>query len=97
MENIRLLVRRQRSVFESEITRPMEFRIRALRRLKKSILENEQALERALKKDLGKSPYESYMSEIGFVLDEISFTIRHLPVWMRCVPAVPSKMQAPAR
>lgn len=97
MENIRLLVRRQRSVFESEITRPMEFRIRALRRLKKSILENEQALERALKKDLGKSSYESYMSEIGFVLDEISFTIRHLPVWMRCVPAVPSKMQAPAR
>lgn len=97
MEKIQLLVRRQRSVFESEVTRSLEFRIRALRRLKKSILENEQTLERALKKDLGKSPYESYMSEIGFVLDEIGFTIRHLPAWTRCVPVTSSKMQAPAR
>ncbi|NLZ89391.1 MAG: aldehyde dehydrogenase, partial [Clostridiales bacterium] len=37
----------------------------------------EDEIHDALKKDLGKSPYESYMCETGLVLSEISYMLRH--------------------
>ena len=42
---------------------------------------NETVLEEALKKDLGKSAFESYATEIGFVLADIRYTIQNLQKW----------------
>ena len=53
-----------------------------LQLLAKTIRENQEVLEAALKKDLGKSSFESYATEIGFVLADIRSAIRHLPKWM---------------
>jgi aldehyde dehydrogenase (NAD+) len=39
--------------------------------------------EQALLTDLGKNPVESEITEIGFVLAEISYALRHLKSWMR--------------
>src|SRR5699024_744284 len=39
-------------------------------------------IERALHADLGKSATESYLSEIGVLLAEISHTRRHLRRWL---------------
>jgi aldehyde dehydrogenase (NAD+) len=39
--------------------------------------------EQALLTDLGKNPVESEITEIGFVLAEISHALRHLTSWMR--------------
>ena len=39
--------------------------------------------EQALLTDLGKNPVESEITEIGFVLAEISHALRHLKSWMR--------------
>ena len=36
----------------------------------------------ALHKDLHKSPFESYVTEIGFVLSSITHMIKHLEGWM---------------
>ena len=54
-----------------------------LLRLKALLQEREAGLLDALKADLGKSATEAYMTELGFALSELSFTLKHLKRWMR--------------
>lgn len=77
------IVTRQREYFESGATRPLAFRLDALRKLQKALKENEDLINEALKADLNKSPFETYMTEIGMVLDEIRFHLAHLPRWIK--------------
>ena len=51
--------------------------IEALKNLKKNILLLEDEILDALKKDLNKSKEEGYMTEVGIVLSEINYMIRH--------------------
>ena len=53
-------------------------RIRALKELHKNINLLQDEICNALKKDLNKSKTESYMCEIGLVLSEISYMIKHI-------------------
>ncbi|AYV73921.1 aldehyde dehydrogenase [Bacillus sp. PK3-056] len=71
------------SFFSTQATLPLAFRIEQLEKLKNAILEKEPLLIKALQKDLGKHPFESYASEIGFVLQSIRHTKRHLKRWMK--------------
>ncbi len=80
------LVSRQRAYFLSGATRSYAFRLRALERLRQAVRENEDRIARAMKQDLNKSPFETYMCETGLVLDELGFHIRHLKGWMRDKP-----------
>ena len=89
-------VRLCRTVYKSGVTRPVIFRKQALMRLRKVIIRNEKLIEAALKEDLGKCSFESYMSEIGFVLDELNYVCRHLDLWTKPRPVLPSKMQLPS-
>lgn len=73
----------QKEYFNRNKTKSYDFRLKQLKRLKKAILDNEALIVQALKKDLNKSATESYMTEIGMVLSEISFAIRHLKRWMK--------------
>ena len=61
----------------------VEERIAALLRLKREILSKEQPLMDALNKDLGKSQYESYLTEIGVALKEIDFHCKGLKRWAK--------------
>lgn len=81
--NIANIVSSQREYFNSGITKSYEYRQEALTKLKKVIIENEQAINAALFADLGKSDFEGYMTEIGMVLTEITFAQKHLKSWMR--------------
>ena len=75
---IQALVKKQRAFFNSGNTLPLAYRISALKRLKQAIIENENKITEAIKKDLGKSSTESFMCEIGLVLSEISYMLRHI-------------------
>ena len=77
-EQIRRILRNQRDFFQKGVTLDVSFRIRALQRLKASIKRNENAIHKALKKDLGKSAFESYMCETGMVYSEITYMLRHI-------------------
>lgn len=81
--NFDSLIGRQREYFHSGETRPLSFRMEALRKLQKALLDNEELIAKAMKSDLNKSPFESYMTETGMVLDEIRFHLKHLPRWIR--------------
>lgn len=52
-------------------------RIEALKLLKKNLKEMQDEFYEALRKDLNKSQFESYMVEIGMTLSEISYMIKH--------------------
>lgn len=72
----------QRSYFASGQTRPLAFRLGQLQALQQAIQRYEARILEALKQDLGKPAFEAYAAEVGFVLDDIRFTLKHLPEWM---------------
>lgn len=59
----------------------VKLRKQKLEALKKVLLKSEDLISAALKTDLGKSPFESYTTEIGFILEEISHTLKSLEDW----------------
>ncbi len=78
---IEKIVERQREFFRTDKTKDLRFRLEALERLEASIKLHEEELNRALKKDLNKSVLESYMTEVGMTLAELSYVKKHLPLW----------------
>jgi aldehyde dehydrogenase (NAD+) len=77
------LVEKQRAYFHSGKTRPLDVRLRHLDTLYTGIQRCEAEIFQALKEDLNKSELESYTTEIGYVLKEISFIKKHLASWMK--------------
>lgn len=71
------LIENQRNYLPNSAFKDLNNRIETLKLLKKNIVLIEQQIAEALKKDLNKSMEESYMSEIGLVLSELSYMIRH--------------------
>lgn len=82
-DDMQKIFERQKAFFLSGQTLNAEFRIKQLKLLRNVIIENEQAILDALKKDLNKSPFEAYTTEIGFCLHSISKVIKHLKQWMK--------------
>ncbi len=83
MTNIDDILTAQEQFFKSGRTRDLDFRLENLSRLKKGIIQNESAIFEALKKDLCKSTYESFLTEVGVILDEIRLVSRRLKSWAR--------------
>jgi aldehyde dehydrogenase (NAD+) len=76
-------VQLQRTFFQSGATRSLDFRRAQLRKLQDALVANESTLLTALHADLRKSAHDAYFGEIGFVLSEIRYALRHLPAWMK--------------
>ncbi len=76
------VIKGQQSFFKTGKTKALEFRLEQLKNLQKAIRDNEKQIMAAIQKDLNKDPFESYLAEIGMVLDEISHLIKYLPKWM---------------
>lgn len=84
------LVSLQRQAFQMNHPYPVEERLEALELLREGILRREKEIFQALEQDLGKSPGEAYMTEIGMVLTELRCAIRHLQKW-----AAPQQVKTP--
>lgn len=82
-EEIQAVVKKQREYFKTGASIDLDFRINALKRLKRAIEENTDEINDALKKDLGKSAFEGYMCETGLVLSEISFLLKNIKRFSR--------------
>lgn len=77
------IVRKQHTFFNSSVTHTYNFRINELQKLKRGIKRFEDQFSAALKDDLGKSEFESYATETGLVLHDLTNTIKHLKKWMK--------------
>ncbi|MCS7086914.1 MAG: aldehyde dehydrogenase family protein, partial [Bacteroidia bacterium] len=80
------LLQRQRDFFATGKTRDVDFRLTQLKKLRKAVKKHEQAIFDALKKDLGKPPFEAYATETGLTLEELNYTLRNLRVWAEPTP-----------
>ena len=74
---------KQKKFFLTKETYSYPFRKQMLLTLKQMIKDNEKEITKALYLDLGKSEYEAYMTEIGLVLHDINYAIKHLRNWMK--------------
>lgn len=80
---IKTCVENQRTYFKTHATLSYAFRYEALTLLQRVIRDHELEIMEALKQDLRKSNFESYMSEIGIVLEELNYAKKHLKQWMK--------------
>ncbi len=76
-EAMETLLAEQRAYFATGETLRVDFRIAMLKKLYTEIQQREQEIVKALTEDLGKSDFEGFMCEIGMVLSELSYLIRH--------------------
>jgi aldehyde dehydrogenase (NAD+) len=83
MKNIDDLLACQRSFFASHQTKPLAYRKQQLLKLYDMVSKHQTDIEGALNQDLGKSNFEAYVSETGFVMTDIKHLIKNLKTWTR--------------
>ncbi len=81
--DINKLVQKQRTFYNANNTLSYEFRLTQLKKLREAIYIYEKRIEEALFLDLGKHGTESYLSEIGLSLKEITYMIKHLKSFIK--------------
>lgn len=81
--NIQEILKDLNDFFYENKTDNIEFRIKQLKLLKKGINEYKDSIYKALYLDLGKSEFESYVTEVGFVLYSIDNAIKNLKYWIK--------------
>lgn len=94
---IQQLLKAQKQYFDQGYTRDVDKRIAHLKLLKEYIQINEVAILKALELDLGKPPFEGYATEVGYVLDSIGHTIKHLKEWAKDKHVKPPLHQIPSK
>lgn len=85
-----------RQYFNSGQTKPYAFRKEQLKKLKAAILQYEEELYAALFYDLKKSKEETWVTETGMVLAELSAAIRNLREWMQPEPVPTNLLNFPS-
>ena len=83
MMEIKSIYKSQKEFFNSKKTLNIKYRKQSLKKLSTSISKHEQSIYKALMVDLGKSHYESFLSEILFVQKEIKTMLKNIDYWTR--------------
>lgn len=84
------LIENQKKFFRSGETLSLDFRLNQLKALKKTLLKYDEELVEVLKEDLNKSAFESVMTEIALVHEELNLHIKNLKKWNK-----PQKVKVP--
>ena len=82
-ETVHEIVVKQRQFFRTGVTLDVNWRMEQLRKLKQAVLDREAQLEAVLYEDLGKSPMEAYLCDLGPVIVEVNEILRGLRKWAR--------------
>ena len=100
-ESIHQIVLKQREFFASGVTLDIKYRKEQLKKLKRAIINNQDALIQALHEDLGRCAVESYFCDIGDVVMEIDEYAKGLRKWSKpethfsglaCFPSIFTKV-----
>ncbi|EPB8193642.1 aldehyde dehydrogenase [Clostridium perfringens] len=83
METLREKINKQREYFSTGETKDINFRIEKLKKLRDVLKSEEEKIFEALKKDLMKSSFESYVTEVAMVYDEINMHIKNIKKWSK--------------
>lgn len=95
------IVAAQRKFFRTGVTLPVKWRIKQLKKLKEAVIAHGDEFVDALTKDLGRSPAEAYLCDVGPIIVEINEMIDGLRKWSRpewhfsglmCFPSIITKV-----
>ncbi|MFD2682543.1 aldehyde dehydrogenase [Bacillus seohaeanensis] len=89
-ENVAAILKEHNHFFHTNETKDVNFRLQQLQKLREGIKKYESKIIAALEKDLGKHPFESYTTEVGFTLNSITHTMKRLKKWTK-----PKKVDTP--
>jgi aldehyde dehydrogenase (NAD+) len=89
-ENVAAILKEHNNFFHTNETKNVNFRLQQLQKLREGIKKYETQIIDALEKDLGKHPFESYTTEVGFTLNSITHTMKRLKKWTK-----PKKVDTP--
>lgn len=78
MNEIKEILDKQKTFFESGKTKSIDFRLKNLKLLYGAIEKYEQDILEALRLDLNKAGFEAYATEIGMVFEEINFMLKNM-------------------
>jgi aldehyde dehydrogenase (NAD+) len=91
------LVTLQRTYFNSNATKPLDFRIAQLQKLKAVLESNETLLQEAIYKDYGKGIFDTFLTELFVIYDELKTALRDLQEWAQTKHVDTNKLNAPAK
>lgn len=76
--NFQDILTEQRELFNSQKTKSLKFRKIYLEKLKEVIIKNEDLLYKAIYEDFGKSKFDTFTTEISFVIKDIDYYLKNL-------------------
>lgn len=97
METLKEKINKQREYFSTGETKDINFRIEKLKKLRDVLKSEEEKVFEALKKDLMKSSFESYVTEVAMVYDEINMHIKNIEKWSKKRRVKTPLVQFPAK
>ncbi|MDM0455638.1 aldehyde dehydrogenase [Clostridium perfringens] len=97
METLKEKINKQREYFSTGETKDINFRIEKLKKLRDVLKSEEEKVFEALKKDLMKSSFESYVTEVAIVYDEINMHIKNIKKWSKKRRVKTPLVQFPAK
>lgn len=77
------IVNSQRSFFQSQSTKTLSYRIAQLKRMKECIVQHEEEIYAAIHADFGKSRFDTFTTEIAFLIKELDNYIKLLPKFIK--------------
>jgi len=77
------IINQQKIFFNSNSTKQVSLRIETLKKLKNVLKENEQELYTAIYTDFKKSEFETYLTELSLIYNELNGAIRNLKKWSK--------------
>ena len=77
------IINSQKHFFNTNKTKDVRFRIETLKKLKTILKENEKDLYNSIYSDFKKSEFETYMSELALIYNELNDAIRNLKKWSK--------------
>ena len=77
------IINQQKAFFNSNSTKEVNFRIETLKKLKRILKENEDKLYAAIYSDFKKSEFETYLTELSLIYNELNDAIRNLKKWSK--------------
>ena len=83
MTNITTILQQQRTFFATGCTKDVSYRVDSLRKLERWVRAHREEIFAALKHDLNKPPFEAFATEMGVVLDELKFALKHIRSWSK--------------
>ncbi|KAF2805028.1 aldehyde dehydrogenase [Mytilinidion resinicola] len=87
LEDIPAIVNGIRATFRAHKSRPLEYRRVQLRKLYWGLHDNQDIIVEACKRDIGKSSFETHLTELGMVMNDIIYLADNLEKFAKDEPA----------